>query len=132
GLLLPYNGFPLTNSLQSALYPFPQFGALAVSEPPTGNSRYDSLQAKATKRLSHGLQAAGAFTWAKGFTRATRQDFFNPDSSVWALQNIPPLALTFNFVYTTPKVARLHKIGNAILADWQIGGFAIYQSGQFL
>jgi len=48
------------------------------------------------------------------------------------LQNIPPLALTFNFVYTTPKVPRLHKIGNAILADWQIGGFAIYQSGQFL
>jgi len=40
--------------------------------------------------------------------------------------------LTFNFVYTTPKVAGLQKIGNTILADWQIGGFAIYQSGQFL
>ena len=33
---------------------------------------------KATKRFSHGLQAGGAFTFAKGFTRATRQDFFNP------------------------------------------------------
>ena len=49
-----------------------------------------------------------------------------------ALQNIPPLALTFNFTYTTPKAAFLNKIGNAILADWQIGGFAIYQSGQYL
>jgi len=87
---------------------------------------------KATKRFSHGLQASGAFTWAKGYTRANRQDFFNPQSSVWAMQQIPPLALTFNFVYTTPKAPFLNKIGNTIIADWQIGGFAIYQSGQYL
>ena len=130
--LLPYSGFPKNSTLQSVLYPFPQFGALNPTGSATGNSKYDSLQMKATKRFSHGLQASGAFTWAKGFTRATRQDFFNPDSSVSTLQNIPPLALTFNFVYATPKAAFLHKIGNAILADWQIGGFAIYQSGQYL
>jgi len=34
------------------------------------------------------------------------------------------------FVYTTPKAPFLNKIGNTIIADWQIGGFAIYQSGQ--
>jgi len=134
--LLPYSGFPANTTLQGVLYPFPQFGNLLPAGSATGNTKYDSLQMKATKRFSHGLQAGGAFTWAKGFTRWTtatsRQDFFNPNSSVWALQNIPPLALTFNFVYTTPKVARLHKIGNAIVADWQIGGFATYQSGQFL
>src|SRR6185295_8089352 len=134
--LLPYAGFPASTTLQGVLYPFPQFGNLLPTGSATGNTKYDSLQMKATKRFSHGLQAGGAFTWAKGYTRWTtptsRQDFFNPDSSVWALQNIPPLALTFNFVYTTPKAQFLHKIGNAILSDWQIGGFAIYQSGQFL
>ncbi len=87
---------------------------------------------KATKRLSHGLQASGAFTWAKGFTRATRQDFFNPQSSVWALQQIPPEALTFNFVYTTPKAPFLNNWENQITRGWQIGGFAIYQSGAYL
>jgi hypothetical protein len=87
---------------------------------------------KATKRLSHGLQASGAFTWAKGFTRATRQDFFNPASSVSALQQIPPRALTFNFVYTTPNAAFLPKYANQIVKDWQIGGYALYQSGAFL
>jgi len=134
GLLLPYNGFPLTNSLQSALYPFPQFGALAVSEPPTGNSRYDSLQAKATKRFSHGLQAAGAFTWAKGFTRATRQDFFNPDSSVWALQQIPPMSLIINFTYVTPGSEFLKKFkgANWLIEGWQLGAFTQYQSAAFL
>ena len=28
--------------------------------------------------------------WAKGFTRPARQDFFNPESNPWALQQIPP------------------------------------------
>ena len=134
--LLPYSGFPASTTLQGVLYPFPQFGNLLPTGSATGNTKYDSLQMKATKRFSHGLQASGAFTWAKGFTRwgtaTARQDFFNPDSTGWTLQNIPPMALTFNFVYSTPKAQFLHKIGNAILSDWQIGGFAIYQSGQFL
>jgi hypothetical protein len=130
--LLPYSGFPASTTLQGVLYPFPQFGNLLPTGSATGNSKYDSLQMKATKRFSHGLQASGAFTWAKGFTRATRQDFFNENSSVWALQNIPARALTFNFVYTTPKAALLNKMGNAIIADWQIGGYALYQSGQYL
>jgi hypothetical protein len=130
--LLPYSGFPTSTPLQNVLYPFPQFGALNPTGSATGNSKYDSLQMKATKRFSHGLQAGGAFTWAKGFTRPTRQDFFNPDGNPWALQQIPPQSLTFNFVYTTPKAAFLNKIENAITTGWQIGGYAVYQSGQFL
>jgi len=51
---------------------------------------------------------------------------------VWALQQLPPRALTFNFVYTVPKARFLNKIENAITADWQIGGYALYQSGQYL
>ena len=87
---------------------------------------------KATKRLSHGLQAGGAFTWAKGFTRPTRQDFFNPAGNPWALQNIPPQALTFNLVYTVPKAPFLNNWENQITRGWEIGGYALYQSGAFL
>jgi hypothetical protein len=130
--LLPYPGFPTSTALAGVLYPFPQFGMLNPSGSATGNSKYNSLQMKATKRFSHGLQAGGAFTFAKGFTRATRQDFFNPQSSVWALQQIPPRALTFNFTYTIPKAEFLNRIENAITKGWEIGGYALYQSGQFL
>jgi hypothetical protein len=130
--ILPYSGFPTSSSLQSALYPFPQFGAIAPSGSATGNSKYDSLQMKATKRLSHGLQAGGAFTWAKGYTRPTRQDFFNPQTNPWTLQQIPPLALTFNFTYNVPKASFFPKWANAITHDWQIGGYALYQSGAYL
>ena len=134
GLLLPYAGFPQTSSLLSALYPYPQFGALAVAEAPTGGTTYDSLQVKATKRLSHGLQAAGAFTWEKSFVGANRQDFFNPQSSVWDLQQIPPLQLTFNVTYVTPQAPFLNQIkfANWLIKDWQIGVFAQYQSAPFL
>ncbi|MBV8845038.1 MAG: carboxypeptidase regulatory-like domain-containing protein, partial [Bryobacterales bacterium] len=138
---LPYSGFPLGNSLQTALYPFPQFtsiSATGVATPinpsgsPTGNSKYDSLQIKATKRFSHNLQGTGAFTWGQAFNRATRQDFFNPASAVWALQNIPPLALTFNAIYTAPKASFLPKFINALSKDWQLGWYSRYQSGPYL
>src|SRR5581483_6578730 len=134
GNALPYAGFPGT-TLQSALYPFPQFGALGPTGSPTGNSKYDSLQIKATKRFSHGLQASGAYTWGKGFTRPTPQDFFNPDANPWALQQIPPQTLTFNFTYTIPKFnaeRSATKIVNQITRDWEFGFFASYQSGIFL
>ncbi|HEY7391964.1 MAG TPA: TonB-dependent receptor [Bryobacteraceae bacterium] len=129
---VPYNGFPLTNSLQSALYPFPQYGALEPSNSPTGRSKYDSLQVKATKRVSHGLQAGGAFTWGQGFHSTAPQDFFNPQSTVWELQQIPQFALTFNAIYTVPKARFFPKVVNAITSDWQIGWWSDYQSGQYL
>ena len=135
GLLLPYATAPVTMPLSTALQNFPQFPNLTPSGSPTGDERYDSLQAKVTKRLSHNLQAGGAFTWQKTFLRAPRQDFFNPASSQWELQNVPPRVLTFNFVYTTPKVSSFDnhaKFVNQIIKDWQIGGFADYQSGTFL
>jgi len=131
GNMLPYTGFTGT-TLQSALYPFPQFGNLLPSGSATGRSKYDSLQIKATKRFSHGFQAGGAYTWAKGFNTPTQQDFFNPDANPWALQQIPPQVLTFNFTYTIQKYSLLPKFVNEVTKDWEIGFFATYQSGMFL
>jgi len=128
----PYPGFPSGNSLQSALYPFPQYGNINPSGSPTGNSKYDSLQIKVTKRLSHNLQGGGAFTWGQGFNRAARQDFFNPASAEWALQNYPPLAITFNAIYTVPKASFLPEWANALSKDWQLGWYSRYQSAPYL
>jgi hypothetical protein len=137
--LLPYSGFPTSNSLQSVIRPFPQFpnttgAGINPTGSATGNSHYDGLQIKLTKRYSRGLQVNGAYTWAKGFVRNTPQDFFNPNSSSFVLQNIPPQTLTFNVTYTVQKMAFLDKVkfANTILKDWQVGFFATYQSGTFL
>src|SRR6266581_3128411 len=62
-----YPGFPATQNLIQAIRPVPQWGALGPwLGPPLGKTWYDSMQVKVTKRYSHGLQAAGNFTWAKG------------------------------------------------------------------
>jgi hypothetical protein len=129
--IIPYKGFPGT-TLLSALYPFSQFGNLNPAGSATGNSLYNSLQVKATKRLSHGFQASGSYTWAKGLTRPGVQDFFNPNASQWTLQQIPPQVSTFNVLYTVPKFAFLPKYANMVTSDWQFSFFANYQSGIFL
>jgi len=129
---LPYSGYPTSQPLGNAIQVFPQFPGILPTASPTGNSKYDSLQIKVTKRLSHNFQAGGAYTWGQGFTRPTRQDFFNPASAVWQLQQIPPQTLTFNATYTTPKASFLPKVANFITQGWQVGWFATYQSGMFL
>jgi hypothetical protein len=131
-----FNCFPTASStIATTLRPFPQFPTIGPGTSPTGNSKYDSLQVKATKRLSHNLQAGGFFTWAQGFTRAARQDYFNPASSQNALQTgIPPRTINFNFIYMTPKVEYLNKIkfANSVIEGWQITGTGNYQSAAFL
>src|SRR6185369_6027309 len=58
GNLLPYAGYPTNSTLNNTLKAYPQFGSVAlggfaVTGAPTGSTYYDSLQAKATQRLSH-------------------------------------------------------------------------------
>ncbi len=135
GLLLPYSGFPTSTSLKNTLYPFPQFGALANTNIADGESRYDALQVKGTKRLSHGLQVSGTFSWSRAFTLSGRQDFFNPQSAVWELQSTDqPFLFNMNAVYTTPKAPFLEKVkfANALVKDWQLGAFTQYGSGALL
>jgi Carboxypeptidase regulatory-like domain/TonB dependent receptor len=137
GLLLPYTSASPTTTLAQAITPYSQFtGAFGApfgpANSPTGDSKYNSLQIKATKRFSHNLQAGGAFTWGKGFTRAGRSDFYNPNISVWDLENIPPRILNFNAIYTVPKASYLNKWENQITQGWQIGFFGNYQTGTFL
>ncbi|HEY7337801.1 MAG TPA: TonB-dependent receptor [Bryobacteraceae bacterium] len=149
----PYAGFPLTATVAQALRPFPQFaaggtgggigaaggGGLTPLWAPVGDSWYDSLQLKATKRLSHGLDFTYVFTWQKtlnvgaqsdspGGTGGSVNDAFNravnKDISVYDQPLISSIAVN----YTTPK---LH--GNRalswILSDWQPTAFLQYASG---
>jgi len=61
----PYPGFPLTQTLAQALRPFPQFTTINVLWDPLGDSWYDALQVKTTKRLSNGLSFVSTFSWQK-------------------------------------------------------------------
>ena len=72
GFAKPYAAFPNTATLAQSLRPYPQFANLTSLWAPLGSSWYDSLQMKATKRYSSGLDFTIAYTFAK--TLATVED----------------------------------------------------------
>ena len=95
-----------------------------------GKTWYDSLQAKATKRLSHGLGATGVFTWSRNLTQgqnldpgnlslgnAVINDVFNRNNNKYLSDFDQPLQLNFSLTYITPKPA----LGNSLAgrtASW--------------
>ena len=83
----PYAGFPSTASVAQSLRPFPEYNdALAWWFAPTGDSWYDSLQVKFTRRFSHGLDITSNFTYQKELCLgavgcASANDVFNRDEN---------------------------------------------------
>lgn len=126
---IPYAGFPLGQSVAQALRPYPQFnGGLNALAAPLGDSWYDGLQLTGTKRLSHGLQFDGGFTWSKSL------DNFGgtPDVQNLALAKginglDQPLVTRFSVLYTTPKWGP--KLVSWLVRDWNLNAFAYYASG---
>ena len=132
----PFSGFPFTATVAQSLRPFPQFGgspSITALWAPDGNTWYDSLQAKLTKRFSHGLQATTLFTWAKQLSTAAPSnvtvpgtggqavnDVFNREQNKYLSPFDQPLALTIAGGYTVPDAARQQ--------DPVMGWFAIGRS----
>ncbi|HJT89172.1 MAG TPA: TonB-dependent receptor [Bryobacteraceae bacterium] len=151
GFTAPYAGFPLTDTVAQSLRPFPQFGFIPVIGAPLGKTWYDSLQAKVTKRLSHGLFAQAAFTWQKSEAQGLVPSFGsgdgNPNTTVNGSTNyvynnvisnyanaksIDGLDQPFLFVVSASYlVPTLHteKVASWLLRDWQVGALLQYGSG---
>jgi hypothetical protein len=129
-LPLPYAGYSTANTLNNALKPFPQFSNVSGGAgAPTGNTWYDSLQIKATKRMSNGLQVNGSYTWSKAQI-SNRPNFYVPSSSSKTIQSTDqPQILSMNILYQTQKYFA-NGLVTALTKGWQLGSFLNYASGQ--
>jgi hypothetical protein len=143
-----YPGFPASQPLNQALRPYPQWlGIPPFLGPPLGTTWYDSLQAKVTKRYSHGLDMQAAFTWQKELTSGVSSDtsyltpapplindVFNYQQNKQISGFSRPLMLVVSFNYTTPGIAGSggFKALSWAVRDWTLGGVLRYQSGQLL
>jgi hypothetical protein len=131
---LPYPGFPLTATVAQSLRPFPQFSNAPTAEwAPLGDNWYHSLQIRATKRLSHGLNVSANFTWSKSLdngVEAVENDVFNRAQNKYLSGSDRPLVLNINANYIVPVPEfTSNKILKYVLGGWQTGALLTYASG---
>ncbi len=137
----PFAGFPLAASVAQSLRPFPQFSSITALWAPDGNTWYDSLQAKATKRFSRGLQFSSVFTWSKTLSTAAPSNVTIPGTGTQAVSDVfnrslnkffspfdQPFLFTIAASYTVPTL-HTNKLLSWVARDWQINTLLGYGSG---
>jgi hypothetical protein len=143
-----YPGFPSYEPLNQALRPRPQWvGVPPFLGPPLGDTWYDSLQVKLTKRYSHGLVVTGAYTFQKQEILGTNSasPYFTAgqvvvndvnnrmqNKQLSSLDQPQTMVITFN--YTTPKTkfggdGFAGKTLQFLTRDFTFGGVLRYSSG---
>jgi hypothetical protein len=141
GIKAPYAGF--TGSVAQALRPYPQYLNIVNNSSPTGNSTYNALQVKLTKRLSHGLTVQGAYTWSKTLSDGNiaagggpaGQDFYNRRLEKSLSTNDVPQIVVLAYTYELPfgkgkPFAQNRAVAAAILGGWQLSAIHQYSSGK--
>jgi hypothetical protein len=113
-----------------------------------GDTWYDSLQTKVTKRLSKGLSLDSAFTWQKELNLGVGadttyltpapnliNDVYNRNLNKQISGFSRPFVLVTSFHYTTPRLAEHGGASKALsraACDWNIAGVLRCQSGEVL
>jgi hypothetical protein len=144
---LPYAGFPTGLTVAQALRPLPQFNGVVQTWTPLGDTWYDALQAKATKRLSHGLDFTVTYSWSKALTLGAEEnnnygstttpvinDVFNRGINKTFSGFDQPQSLIISGNYTTSRVlAQASGLASKALSwlarDWTMGTVLHYASG---
>jgi Carboxypeptidase regulatory-like domain len=143
---LPYPGFPTSSTVSQAIRPYPQFGSLANWHySPLGHTWYNALQAKVTKRYSHGLDLTGSFSWQKQQALGAEEDFsffqavsvqvndiMNRQQNKYLSGFDQPFLVVIAGNYTTPKLSSTNKALQAVswaARDWVLGTVLRYGSG---
>lgn len=144
GISAPYQGF--TGNVAQALRPYPQYQGINQFYEKDGHTTYQSLQVKAEKRYSAGLQLLAAFTLEKNLVNADYP--LNGGNSLFGLgapqdnanyrtlksysPNDIPKRFVVSYVYELPfgqgKKFSLRGPLNLVLGGWQISGIYSYQN----
>jgi hypothetical protein len=139
---LPYADFPSGSTVSQSLRPYPHIGGIFVLWAPLGNTWYDALQMKFTKRYSHGLDFTAAYSFQKELTigAETFDPAFAPaPPSVNDISNLKsnkvlsglsiPHRLSIGANYRLPRLDVYAPLSWAI-RDWQFGAYLIYGSNR--
>ena len=150
GILL-YEGTQFGNPLVPGLsaLPFNAVANNALVQPfyqrSVGNSIYNSLQFKVTHRMSHGLQAQLAYTWAHGiddapdplapaagnrtFPRNSRNLAQERGNSDYDIRQVAVINYIWEVPFGRGKGVLNHGVVGRIFEGWQLAGIASVQTG---
>jgi Carboxypeptidase regulatory-like domain/TonB dependent receptor/TonB-dependent Receptor Plug Domain len=107
------------------------------------SSVYHSLQVQLNKRMSHGFQLTGSFTWQKSIdtasgavisdsviTAISSLNWFDPRLTRGVSDFNDPKVLSINGVWNIPTVKTLHGFTGGIVNGWQVNGIFQASAGQ--
>jgi hypothetical protein len=135
---------------QGLLWPFPA-GSGTILNPVIGDIRgeywsgtslYDALQLKLSKRMSHGFQVQGSYTWGKNIDTGSASLIGDPftnsiTSPLWFCSacrrglsdyNIAQ-ALVVNYIWDVPTPKNWGAFSSHLLGGWQLGGIITVETG---
>jgi hypothetical protein len=145
GFQLPWAAYPLTQQLQQALRPYPQYNSIGINAGALndGHITFNDFEATFEHRLSHGLYLLGAYTFSKLIgnvdseigNQAGAQNTYNRrlDKAVSSADR--PHTFSIATIYNLPFGRgqafgrQMPKLADAFLGNWKISAIQRYQSG---
>jgi Carboxypeptidase regulatory-like domain len=129
------DGFGTGNAALRA--PYIGYDPNSVFNRAVGMSNYDALQFNITKRMSHGLQVSGSYTYSHTLDEQSGLGlFFNgndpnrPRSAYGNSDFDRTHVLTVVYHYELPQVAGAHGVERQLTNGWAFNGVTVLQSGQ--
>ena len=102
-----------------------------------GNSNYNALQLGANKRLGHGLQLTGSYTWSHALDEQSGLGlFFNGNNplnlkSAYGSSDFDRThVFTLHYLYELPKFTSDDSVLGKFVNGWGISGITVAESGQ--
>jgi hypothetical protein len=106
-------------------------------------ANYNALQISITKRMQHGFQLQGSYTWSKNLDEVNGEvgnDLFElqlptnnqnnlRQSSYGLAGDDRDQRAVLNFTWSVPKLASAPELARRLLTDWQFSGIGVIQSG---
>lgn len=102
-----------------------------------GIANYDALQFNVTKRMSHGLQINGSYTWSHSLDEQSGLGLFfngndplNPRSAYGSSDFDRTHVFTVAYLYQLPKFSNAGFAENLFLNGWELSGVTVLESGE--
>lgn len=127
------------NTVAASLKPYPQYTTIRADSTRLmeGKSRYDSIQVKATQRLTGGLQIVTFYTYMRNKSNTNYTPQYPGDLPLLIDPGTNPHIFSFSWTYDLPfgrdkKFLSDPGVLSAILSGWRFSGALRYQSGAAL